>query len=280
MLDFFSFSYVGRSEYPWIKIQDSVYVIQHFLHLENIVCVCEYQTNPFSVQIHFVDENHSEFGIDEEKLDDWCSKRLTFTEITLQNPSDDQWTKVMNEIRGRSDYRQRISLIYKNASICIFGTCELIEFYQKSFEQLKQNEIDCLLEQKKRLATPILKKFVPKYSLNFIIDRPGFDRLILKEPSCLTSIIPSNCSLEKEIVSATVFIEIPLSHVETENLDEETTITEPPIDNRPFWQRIFGFQNPTTTSQPSSSVLTSSSLNVGRSKILISQGDLRTQKVI
>ena len=269
-----------RSEYPWIKIHESVYVIQHFLQLDNIVSVCEYQTNPFSIQIHFVDENHSEFGVDEQKLDDWCSKRLTFTEITLQNPSDDQWTKVMNEIRGRSDYRQKISLTYEKASICIFGICELIEFYQKSFQRLRQNETDRLLEQKKRLATPILKKFVPKYFLNFIIDRPGFDRLILTEPSRLTSIIPSNFSLEKEILSATVFIEVPLSHVETENLDEEPTITEPPIDNRWFWERMLGLQEPTTTSQPSSSVLTSSPLNVGRSKILISQGDLRTQKVI
>ena len=188
-----------------------------------------------------------------------------------------------------------------NGMILLFGAPDLIQSYQRRFRQLKQNDVDHQLAEQRRAAAPpppppvtppqarTVVEPVPQFSLTFTIDRPGFESLLFNEPSRLTAILPSNCSLEKHIFSADIPVEVPLSHAQ--HAERETTTTtvddakSPPADNRSLWEKIFGKKPATpsasspTSLQPSTSIQNSTSLKVGQAKISVCQGDLRTQQV-
>ena len=274
-------SLTPRSDHPWIRIQDAAYVVQYDLESLNVICVCEHQMNPLSIQIHYIDRSQTEFGVSEHVLDVCCLKRLSFVSIPLpyNSPFHSEWTHSLNEIRSDAFHQQTISLTVDNGMILLFGAPNLMQSYQQRFQQLWQEEIDHQPAEQRRAAarppSPPARTVVKPVWLNFTIDQPGFESLLSNQLSRLTGILPVNCTFKKEISIIDIPVEVPLSLAQ--QIEPETTATT--VANQSFWRRHFRKRSVTTS--PSSPALPqpSTSLRVGRARISVCQGDLRTQQV-
>ena len=93
---------------------------------------------------------------------------------------------------------------------------------------------------------------------SFEIDEPGFEILVSKEPERLLSIVNSKCYLEKTIESRRIHIPIPKAR--TTELDH-------------------GIKQSASSNAVAQALSTSTSANVGHSKVNILIGDLAAQAV-
>ena len=275
----------SRSDHPWIRIQVAVYVLRYFFKSANIPCVCEHQMNPLSIHIHYIDRSQTELGVDEQVLDDWCLKRLSFASISLpdKSPFYSEWMESLREIRSHVFNRVKIGLTVENGRILLFGAPNLVQLYQQRFQPLQQNDVD-------HPVVSTMVKSVPQFVVNFTIDRPGFESLLLNEPWRLTAVLPWNCSFTKQILTANIPIEVPMSHTPQVKKEIMTTIVDdtkpsPPVNNRRWWQKMWGRKLDTTPpSSPAplrhqTSIRPPTSLEVDQARISVCQGDLRTQQV-
>ncbi|CAF4224636.1 unnamed protein product [Rotaria socialis] len=294
----------------WINIDEAIQVIEYHIHLANLLCACQ-KIAPKKVYIHYFDVTNPQFGVDEQNIDDLIQDQFNTVTITYNQESESsrfrkEWTNLEKKILQRADYKKNICLYKDSNTVYLFGLKDLVQKILREFQVL-QNQHDpkickvTLSERKLKYLTCVAKadlnKLAKKYKsdgldLNltrlrqngefiaptdihseiteslealaqinensFEIDEPGFEILVSKEPERLLTIVNSKCYLEKTIESRRIHILIP-----------KARITE----------LSHGIKQSASSSAVAKALPTSTSVNVGHSKVTILIGDLAAQAV-
>ncbi|CAF2758721.1 unnamed protein product, partial [Rotaria sp. Silwood2] len=225
----------------WIKMSDAVRVIQHHFDLMEIKCLCQQQTSPLSILVHYIDKAHTEFGIDEKIIERLCRKQLILTKCT-STTFENVWTALKTNIFQRDDYGKDICLFDEQQTISLYGLPEVVKHVQKLFEDKKTKYVPSVVKDQpsKPETLPISKveglkfenslqssesithqqlnqthilKKVQTYSIRFDVDEPGFEVLLNNDFNGLLTIIQSKCQLEKQIIHHQIQIQIPKARV-------------------------------------------------------------------
>ncbi|CAF4133192.1 unnamed protein product, partial [Adineta steineri] len=224
---------VGRQNDGWVQITDAVQVIQYQLDNVNILCVCEQQTSPISIRIHYIDGTYNELGISEQIIDELCRTKLiqvTCKPIRLDN----EWMALKTKVLHCDDYGKNICLFDEQHTVTLYGTLQLVKDVLLQFESLnKKNQItknispiiDKIVDDSRKFPTPkprtlnvenvpqfretLESKVTQSYSITFDVDEPGFEILINQNSNRLLTVIGSKCSLTKHIIDHRVEIQIP-----------------------------------------------------------------------
>ena len=269
------------SDNRWINIgATAALVIQHQLNQVNKVCVCESQTSPLSIQVHYIDQPQSELGLDERTIDAICQQQLKFAECTL-SPSNryaNEWNSVTTSITTRVDYGKDICLDESQGKTSLYGLPILVTQYQKKLEAINEREKASQVESRARAAgvlskpekieKPVLKSthepvvhrtenipIPPTYSITFDVDQPGFEVLVDQELPRLLAIFKSKVFYGKQIIDHPIQIDIPKARVDDipdqseEQTTTSTTVTPvPPTAPKDNWfVRLFQSAKPQPT---------------------------------
>jgi hypothetical protein len=317
----------------WLKIRDAALVIQCQLNLRNIICVCQQQTSPISIQIHHIDKGHDKLGVDEQIIETLCRNQLILTTckpMVLGN----EWTTLKTDILKRCDYGKNICLFDEQQIITLYGLYHVVKDIQQQFETINQKaleklnavppvvrsdpiksenppipklrslNIDSLPKIRESIISQknaeIITSKPPTHSIMFDVDEPGFEVLINQDFHRLLAIVDSNCSLAKQILHHQIQIRIPkakvydlddnLSEVQSQdnNVQPSNDSQEASTDQSTNWFLAFFQQKKPKTQSPKSAVQipttpiamsTTSSVSIGKSKIIVCTGDLKKQEV-
>lgn len=146
----------------------------------------------------------------------------------------------------------------------------------------------------------IITPQLPKCSLIFHVDKPGFEILINQEINQLLTITNSKCSLEKEIVHQLIQIQIPKAKVY--ELEDTIFDVQPQVDSSELpnaseetstkttqnWFLSLFEREKTKSSEQDNSVsqvlstspvYNTANVTIGKSKIIVCIGDLTKQAV-
>ncbi|CAM4845808.1 unnamed protein product, partial [Rotaria magnacalcarata] len=220
----------------WIKMIDAVRVIQHQLNISKVKCICQQQLLPVSILVHYIDKQHSEFGVDEQILDTLCRKKLVFATCT-SNEFEKEWLTLKTKILARADYGKDICLSHEKQTISLFGVPDVVKTVQQLIESQKMDTSQSAIKDEANkpeiIATPkahiskiensskssesnlypesnqITTQTVQTYLIEFDIDEPGFEVLVNHDSNRLLAIIDSKCQLVKQIIPHPIQIQIP-----------------------------------------------------------------------
>jgi hypothetical protein len=249
---------------PWLKINDSFRVIQHQLNLRNIICVCQQQTSPISIQIHHIDKKHNQLGVDEQIIETLCRNQLILTTCKLMVLGN-EWTTLKTDILKRGDYGKDICLFDEQQIITLYGLPHVVKDIQQQFETINQKAIEKLnavppvvrsdsikLEKPRhsnienpskaresiipQKSTEITTSKPRTHSIVFDIDEPGFEVLINQDFNRLLAIFDSNFSLDKQILHHPIQIRIPRAKIyefedNTPDIQTEDNASHPSNDS-------------------------------------------------
>ncbi|CAF1935738.1 unnamed protein product [Rotaria magnacalcarata] len=294
----------------WINIDEAIQVIEYHMHLANLLCACQ-KVAPKKVYVHYFDVTNPQFGVDEQNIDDLIHDQfnivtITYNQESLSSRFTNEWTDLERKILQRADYKKNICLYKDSNTVYLFGLKDLVKKFHQEFQEL-QNQHDpkickvTLSDRKLKYLTYVAKadvnKLAKKYKSNgldlnltrlrqngefiapmsihskiteslealaqinensFEIDEPGFEILVSKEPERLLTIVNSKCYLEKTIESRRIHIPIPKARIA---------------------EFSHGIKQSASSSAVAKALSTSTSVNVGHSKVTILIGDLAAQPV-
>ncbi|CAM4776475.1 unnamed protein product [Rotaria magnacalcarata] len=268
---------------------DAVRVIQHQLNISKVKCICQQQLLPVSILVHYIDKQHSEFGVDEQILDTLCRKKLVFATCT-SNEFEKEWLTLKTKILARADYGKDICLSHEKQTISLFGVPDVVKTVQQLIESQKMDTSQSAIKDEANkpeiIATPkahiskiensskssesnlypesnqITTQTVQTYLIEFDIDEPGFEVLVHHDFYRLLAIIDSKCQLVKQIIPHPIQIQIPKAKkhyfddgasfgLSQENKSEPVDNPSQDTDSPPtnWFLKLFQLNKPTT--QPS-----------------------------
>ncbi len=199
--------------------------------------MCQQQTSPISIQIHYIDKKHNTLGVDEQIIETLCRQQLIVT-TCKPTVSGNEWITLTMNILKRGDYGKDICLLDEQQIITLYGLPNVVKDVQKQFETINQKAVvklnsvppvvrsDSIKSEKSRQSTiekspkaresiispkstEIITSKPPTRSIVFDVDEPGFEVLINQDFHRLSAIVDSNCSLVKQILRHQIQIPIP-----------------------------------------------------------------------
>ena len=121
-----------------VKISNACAVIQHSLTTDSISCVCQHQSSPLSIQVHYINKSHTEFGVDEQLIETWCRQKLILAKCD-RLPSaafEKEWLELKAIVARRADYNQSICLFDGGNTIYFYGLPNIVQHLQQAVQSL------------------------------------------------------------------------------------------------------------------------------------------------
>ena len=121
-----------------VKISNACAVIQHSLTTDSISCVCQHQSSPLSIQVHYINKNHMELGVDEQLIETWCRRKLILAKCDHIPSSafEKAWLDLKKFLPYRTDYNQSICLFDEGNNIYFYGLPNIVQHLQQAVQSL------------------------------------------------------------------------------------------------------------------------------------------------
>ena len=121
-----------------VQISDAYAVIQHTLTTANIMCVCQHQSSPLSIQVHYIHKSHPEFGVDEQLIETWCRRKLILVKChrLTSTAFDKEILELTATIARRSDFNQNICLLDQGNTIYLYGLPDIVQRLQQAVQSI------------------------------------------------------------------------------------------------------------------------------------------------
>ncbi|CAF0999724.1 unnamed protein product [Didymodactylos carnosus] len=124
----------------WIKVADSVHLIQDYLNRKGVICVCQRSKN--GLNIHYF--KHPQFGAEENQISDIINHGVFLFEIVTISSKSQTISKLAQKInefydklQQRPDYNKAICCDKHETKVYLFGLAGIVPEIKDQFESIK-----------------------------------------------------------------------------------------------------------------------------------------------